>query len=803
MATPASPSKHREAAAPALKPHHPPNGQGATSPRPGATSPRPGNKGSGGKLLDKYKLGKQVGQGAFGVVYKCRKRGTEEEFAVKMIDQVETPLAEIQREVDMLFKMAHPCIVKIHDVFYEKCFVCIVMQFYKGGDMIQGMMEHWNTKGMIPMAAVRRLTKQMWESIAFMHSRNCAHRDVKGDNFMMDIADVTAPDNRIYLNDFGTVVELRAGERFTTKCGTKNYWSPEFYKLNYGLKVDCWAVGVVMFGLFSAKFPFKNQDEVKTKKLVISSRVDKPGVDLVNAALDRNEDTRMEAKYAVSHAFIADIAGFGGSAPEEIEKVVDSDLKETGANAGVKERRRELVDRLTRAHVGKPNAKQEPEQQEHVIGWTWKQIDAHTFAIIDAEHERSIKYSWWQPEKVEELQLPFFKVRPMSATSRNDEVDHQTVGKILADHSIPLDKFGRGQAKPFNVFVSEIQNGQSRLLIDATKYKHLVRVVDVVLLRIVVQIGAEKRYLIETSETYPDGRARMGTNQLPGNKKHPYENARQAAERMSRELLNMPDCGINFTMEEIDHVEQSVESPSYPGVQTVYKKEILTGVVTAKDRKILERIGALGPGAGFTIRDLHKYTRTYAWYTESECESKSIQLKVPREQGKFSALVYPPIGLEEEELNDFMAQNKVDVSKWGQGTYRSIAEFSEELVKGEATLIKGSDGQIVRVVDIVVLKLVGDGGRVLVEVEENRKDVTQARKRFPAIKRRSDEHQFAAARRLISKSLLMDENSVTIDNTLVRIVEELQESTSYHGIKTLYRKRFMTAKLHEAAKPSA
>lgn len=81
----------------------------------------------------------------------------------------------------------------------------------------------------------------------------------------------------------------------------------------------------------------------------------------------------------------------------------------------------------------------------------------------------------------------------MSATSRNDEVDKHSVEKLLADHNIPLDKFGQGQAKPFNAFFQEIQSGESRLLIDATKYKHLVRVVDVVLLRIYVNTGSETR----------------------------------------------------------------------------------------------------------------------------------------------------------------------------------------------------------------------------------------------------------------------------------------------------------------------
>jgi len=756
-------------------------------------------KGSGGKLLDKYKLGKQVGQGAFGVVYKCKKRGGEDEFAVKMIDQVETPLVEIQREVDMLFKLAHPCIVRIHDVFYEKCFVCIVMQFYRGGDMIQGMMEHWNTKGMIPMGPVRRLIKQMWESIAFMHSRNCVHRDVKGDNFMMDIADVTAPDNRIYLNDFGTVIELKAGERLNSKCGTKNYWSPEFYKMNYGLKVDCWAVGVVTFGLYSAKFPFKNHEEVKSKKLAVSSRVDKSGADLVTSSLERCEEKRIEAKDAVRHPFIADIENFGGGAPLEPEKAqaIQTDLKESGANAGIQERRRELVDRLKQAHGEKPVLRDDTHDN---VGIRRKQIDDLNFVVIDSDHDRSIKYSWWEAKDTEDMQKPFFKARPMSATSRNDDVDTRSVEKLLVDHNISLDKFGQGQAKPFNAFVQEIQSGESRLLIDATKYKHLVRVVDVVLLRICVTVGSETKYLIETSETYPDGRARMGTNQLPGNKKHPYENARQAAERLSKELLNMPDCGIEFDSD-VDNIEQSVESPSYPGVQTVYKKEVLTGRVTTKDKKVLDRIGVAG--AGFTMKDLHKYTRSYAWYSEKECEDKKIKLKVPKEDGKFSALVYPPIGLEEEELNDFMTQNKVDVSKWGEGTYRSVAEFSEELVKGEATLIKRAEGQIVRVVDIVVLKIIDESARILVEVEEVGKGVSSKLHRFPAIKRRSDEHQFAAARRLITKFLHMDENTITIDNTLVRVVEELQESTSYYGIKTLYRKRFMSARLKQVAKRKA
>merc|ERR1719394_335020 len=132
----------------------------------------PGWKRSGGeianairrRLLDQFKLGSIVGQGAFGVVYLCEHRQTKTQHAVKMVDQVETPLPEIKREVEMLTKLAHPCVTKLVDTYFEKVFVCMVMDYYKGGDMMKGMSRHWVSKGMIAMPAVKRLVKQMWSA---------------------------------------------------------------------------------------------------------------------------------------------------------------------------------------------------------------------------------------------------------------------------------------------------------------------------------------------------------------------------------------------------------------------------------------------------------------------------------------------------------------------------------------------------------------------------------------------------------------------------------------------------------------
>merc|ERR1719220_2677971 len=101
---------------------------------------------------------------------------------------------------------------------------------------MRGMLRHWKTEGQIPIAAVQNLTQQMWEAVAFMHANSFVHRDVKGDNFFMDLPEVGSTANRIYLGDFGTAVKLPPGARLSKKQGTWRYWSPEVYRHNYAQK---------------------------------------------------------------------------------------------------------------------------------------------------------------------------------------------------------------------------------------------------------------------------------------------------------------------------------------------------------------------------------------------------------------------------------------------------------------------------------------------------------------------------------------------------------------------------------------
>jgi len=93
------------------------------------------------RLLDHYKLGGVLGEGSFGVVWSCDHIITGEEHAVKMVDKVETPFADIMREAELIRTLDHPNIVKCFGVFFDNCFVCIVMDKFVGGDVVQALQD--------------------------------------------------------------------------------------------------------------------------------------------------------------------------------------------------------------------------------------------------------------------------------------------------------------------------------------------------------------------------------------------------------------------------------------------------------------------------------------------------------------------------------------------------------------------------------------------------------------------------------------------------------------------------------------
>jgi len=772
---------------------------------PQATDRKTGRQTAGGKgggngnqqLLNEYVLGDVLGQGAFGVVYACAKKGTKDfKFAVKMVDKVETPVAEIKKEAEMMGELAHPNVVKFYAVYYEKCFVCIVMDKYGGGDLIEGMQAHWQSKGKIPPLNVVHVARQATLAIDHLHRKGYVHRDIKGDNYLTDRKDITDPNCRLLMSDFGTAMKLKkASERVKGACGTKIYWPPEFYTNNYGQKVDIWALGVIMYGLVDGRFPFKNEQDSRNKPVRLPSSCPPKCKDFVEKLLDKSEDKRLSAADAIRHAWVSDgqpappVADPSAVAASSPDWSPDT-FREGGANAGQDERRMELIERLEKAAEKRETKGPNSAAITNQLAVLW----AGRFDVFDKRSNKSIRYEWWNPAKVKTDVLDVSLA--VSGGNDNATVTAETVKKELEQHNIDTSKFGQGQAKTLEKFAEELSSGSASLMLDACEHKKLVRVVDVVLLRMTYTNGNKTLFLREFSDTFADGRGRKDLNRLPGSKKEAYENTKKTASRIVQEQLGILETTVSMDFEGKEIFEEQEESLSFPGVMTVYRKEIVECKVISTDKAVLSKIGCVGDPS-FSCVDDKKTTKVYNWWTEKDCTKRKIKLRAPADGEEVSGLVQAPIGFGEEELEKFLTANKVDCTLFGQNGAKTVKDFSTELIKGECSLNVTPCGTVVRIVDVVLLWLTKkDIGDVLVESQEKAPDgTTKPLNHLPGTKRRPDENHFVAAKRALKRRLKMDENFVNLDASSVKVIEEKKASASYPGLETLYRKRIISAEL--------
>lgn len=730
------------------------------------------------RLLDEYSVGVTLGEGAFGVVSVCKRRATGEEYAVKMVDKVETPVEAIKKEADVLQSMDHPNIVKFHGVYYERCFVCIVMDKLDGGDLVEGLQRHLKERGQINCMDVVHVAYQMAASIHYLHQRNVVHRDVKGDNYLMDRKNMTDKQCKVVLTDFGTACTANPTDRLSSGVGTKIFWSPEFFDRDYGQKVDVWAMGVIMYGLASGRFPFRDENDVRNKEVHIPKRVHPVCEEFIRKMLEKNEKLRMSSSEVMSHEWIA--GKFGkpvdvGDKPVEEPGDRDADgMAEAGVNDGIKERRQELIQRMNReADVRKGNI-------------TKKQLQNHKhkkFVVADKIVQGGkASYEWWSEDQAKKDKLLDFE--NLATAPKEDLMDLAMFRKTLVEHNIDPNQFGVGKAKGIEQLAKEVETGASRLMLDAQQHKKLVRVVDIVVLKLRPSDGS--RLLVEFKEQFPDGRERE-TLRLPGTKKEPHENARQTSERILREMMNMDPSMVSFDFTAVERQEEETDSPSFPGVTTVYRKELVECKVATTEKAIQEKVG-LPAMSQWNATDPQGNTKFFTWLTDAEAEAKKVKLKV---QGShISTLVRAPIGLDEEALKEYLVSHSIDVKKFGQDGTKSLKEFSSELIKGETRLLQVSSGEILVITEVVMLIWHNpESKETLVQTAQMWPDgKTSHQARIPGAKRRPDENQFLCARRILKRQLEIDENAVRISQD-VGYIEEDRSSKGYPGLKTVYRKR--------------
>lgn len=139
--------------------------------------------GGGSKVTDKqpaesgvaqlhaaYELHEELGRGAYGRVVRAVRRSTGEEVAVKVIAKgaKEKEDARLQVEVDILRRVRHPNLIRLHDVFDTPDTLYLVMQLCRGGELFDRIIARKKVRATLPR---RRLLAQDIIGLAWDHVR--------------------------------------------------------------------------------------------------------------------------------------------------------------------------------------------------------------------------------------------------------------------------------------------------------------------------------------------------------------------------------------------------------------------------------------------------------------------------------------------------------------------------------------------------------------------------------------------------------------------------------------------------------
>jgi serine/threonine protein kinase len=185
-----------------------------------------------------------IGTGATSRVYRGDRIADGRPFALKRLTRhlvrSSEALARLRRELELLQRLTHPGIVKVHDVIRWDGDPTLVMDHVEGEDLEARMVRCGPFDG----AAVEALARALLDILASTHSAGIVHRDIKPHNIRV------GPNGHVTLLDFGSAC-LDASSQLTatgTTVGTPEYMAPELFAGSvYDPRVDIFGLGATLY----------------------------------------------------------------------------------------------------------------------------------------------------------------------------------------------------------------------------------------------------------------------------------------------------------------------------------------------------------------------------------------------------------------------------------------------------------------------------------------------------------------------------------------------------------------------------
>ncbi len=160
--------------------------------------------------------------------------------------------------------------VRVHDLGEAEGLWFLTMEYVPGMTLRQVIRQH----GALALRPGLQIAKQLCRGLAAVHACGIVHRDVKPQNIMV------LPSGLVKLMDFG-IAQTEGGRDLASQSGflvgTPNYMSPEQTQdAVVDARSDIYAVGAVMFEMFTGRTPFIADDPLKVMQMHVSAEPPRP-----------------------------------------------------------------------------------------------------------------------------------------------------------------------------------------------------------------------------------------------------------------------------------------------------------------------------------------------------------------------------------------------------------------------------------------------------------------------------------------------------------------------------------------------
>ncbi len=262
-------------------------------------------------LGGRYERIVRLGLGSFGEVWKVR----DIEAVPPSIFVAKVPLsknfnARIEKEARILKHLSdHPGVPKFREIIEEKNKTILIQEFVVGKTLLEVIERELTSK------EVESVVIQLVDVVAYAHDLEIIHRDIKPGNVMV------RPDGKITLLDFGVAKELKGKTFSETVTGSRPYMSPEQIMGKSQRRSDVWAIGVVMYMLYTGMFPFFHEVEKILMDMILEvppSPPSKFNQDLdtkieriIMKCLEKNPENRYRDAGALKEDLTASFPGYG------------------------------------------------------------------------------------------------------------------------------------------------------------------------------------------------------------------------------------------------------------------------------------------------------------------------------------------------------------------------------------------------------------------------------------------------------------------------------------------------------------